>query len=115
MNYAIIIAVVTTIAGGQLLFKTVGLRMGDRGFLALLHDPTGAALFAAALALYGVVTIGRVWALRQVPLSTAYLFMAMGFIIVPVLAHFTLGETLTWRLAAGSALIVTGIALAATA
>ena len=115
MNYAIILAVVATIAGGQLLFKMVGLRMGDRGFQVLLTDTTGAALFASALVLYGLATIGWVWALRQVPLSTAYLFMALGFIIVPVLAHFALGETLTWRLAAGSLLIVGGIALAATA
>lgn len=115
INYLIILAVVSTIAVGQLLFKKVGLRMGEEGFAALLHDQTAAILFATSLALYGIATLGWVWALRQVPLQTAYLFMSLGFIIVPVLAHYVLGEILTLRIAVGSAFIIAGILIASTA
>ncbi len=115
MNYALILTVVTVIAIGQLLFKSVGLRLGDRGFFALVEDPKTAMLFATSLVLYGIATFGWIWALRQVPLSTAYLFMSLGFILVPVMAHYTFGEPITLRFAAGTALIISGILLSATA
>ena len=115
MNYALILTVVVVIAIGQLMFKSVGLRLGEKGFLTLLEDPRVAMLFVSSLALYGIATFGWVWALRQVPLSTAYLFMSLGFILVPVMAHFTFGEPITLRFAAGTALIIGGILLSATA
>ncbi|HSO48042.1 MAG TPA: EamA family transporter [Rhizobiaceae bacterium] len=114
LNYAIIIFVVMVIAVGQLIFKTVSLRLGDRGFEVLLTDHRTALLFVAALAAYGISTLGWVLALRNVPLNTAYLFMSASFIIVPVMAYFVLDEPITARLALGSALIVCGVLVAAT-
>ena len=114
MNYVLIIAVVCVLAVGQLLFKMVGLRIAGGGFQDLLHDQRGALLLAIALVLYGLATIAWIWALRQVPLSTAYMFMAMGFVLVPVMSHFVLGEALNMRIAIGSALIITGIMVSAT-
>jgi drug/metabolite transporter (DMT)-like permease len=115
LNYILIIAVVATLAVGQLLFKLVGLRIGDGGFQTLLHDQRAALLFGISLVLYGVATIAWIWALRQVPLTTAYMFMSMGFIIVPVMSHFVLGEALNLRIALGSAMIIAGIMISATA
>ncbi len=114
-NYVLIIAVVAVISIGQLLFKTVGLKMGERGFSVLYTDPSAAMLFLTSLALYGVATFGWIWALRQVPLTTAYLFMSLGFVLVPVMAHFVFGEAVTLRFAAGTLLIISGILLASTA
>ncbi len=114
-NYIIIIAVVSILAVGQLMFKTVGVRMGDKGFMALTTDHTALAIFIGSLALYGIATIGWIWALRQVPLSTAYLFMSLGFIFVPIMSHYVLGEPLSFRIAISSALIICGILVAATA
>ena len=111
-NYILILSVVVVIAVGQLLFKTVSQRLGDAGFLTLVTDPKTGLLFLAALTIYGIATFGWVWALRQVPLSTAYLFMALGFVLVPVLAHFTFGEAVTARLAIGTMMIVGGILVA---
>jgi drug/metabolite transporter (DMT)-like permease len=113
-NYAIIITCVVVVALGQLLFKTVGTRLGANGFEAMLHDHKAAALFLLALALYGMSTLGWVLALRNVPLSTAYLFMSLSFVIVPTLAFFWLGEPLSPRFMVGSLLIVCGIVLAAS-
>jgi len=115
MNYIIILVVVSILAVGQLMFKTVGVRIGDKGFAALTTDMTALGIFLGSLALYGVATIGWIWALRQVPLSTAYLFMSLGFILVPVMSHYVLGEPLSIRIAISSALIICGILVAATA
>ncbi|MGI9350559.1 MAG: EamA family transporter [Rhizobiaceae bacterium] len=115
INYILIIAVVSTLAVGQLLFKTVGLRLGERGFLTLLDDRTTLMIFLSSLALYGVATLGWIWALRQVPLSTAYLFMSLGFILVPVISHYALGEPLNYKIALGAILIICGIMVASTA
>ena len=112
-NYAIILACVIVVALGQLLFKTVGTRLGDQGFEALLTDHKAAGLLFTALALYGMSTLGWVLALRSVPLSTAYLFMSLSFVIVPGLAWLFLGETVSMRFFLGSAMIMTGIVLAA--
>lgn len=114
-NYILIIVVVTVLAVGQLLFKMVGMRIGEGGFLSLLHDQRGAMLFGIALVLYGLATLAWIWALRQVPLSTAYMFMAMGFVLVPIMSHYVLGEALNWRIAMGSMMIIAGILVSATA
>lgn len=112
-NYAIIIGCVLVVAIGQLMFKTVGERLGDRGFEALLGDVPTALLFGLALAAYGASTFGWVLALRHVPLSTAYLFMSASFILVPAMAWAVLGEPISTRLVIGGAMIVGGIAIAA--
>jgi len=113
-NYLIILACVLVVAVGQLLFKNVGLRLGSSGLEGLLSDYRAAGLFLTALFLYAVSTLGWVLALRQVPLSTAYLFMSLSFVIVPVLAYYFLDETLSIKTMIGSALIISGILVAAT-
>jgi len=113
MNYVIIIIVVATLAIGQLLFKTVGVRLGDKGFSALLHDRQTLMIFLSSLALYGVATLGWIWGLRQIPLSTAYLFMSLAFVLVPLAAWLVLGEPISTRFMYGTALIIIGIVVAA--
>ena len=68
----------------------------------------------SSLALYGLTTLGWVWILRNVPLHLAYPFMGLAFLIVPTLAWIFLGEPLHWRTLAGGALILAGVALAAS-
>ena len=113
-NYVIIIACVCVVAFGQLLFKTVSSRLGENGFEAMLSDYKTAAIFVTALFLYGISTLGWVLALRNVPLSTAYLFMSLSFVIVPIMSWFAFGEVITLRFAIGGMMIVAGIMLAAS-
>ncbi|MGB3879499.1 MAG: EamA family transporter [Diaphorobacter nitroreducens] len=105
------LACVLGISIGQLLFKKAATALP-----AALSIP---ALFQngwliAALALYGVTTLGWVWILRHAPLHLAYPFMGLAFLIVPTLAWLFLGEPLHWRTLAGGALIMAGVALAST-
>ncbi len=114
INYVIILMVVLTLAVGQVLFKTIGLKINDNGAGSLLSDYRTLALFFVSLCLYGVATIGWIWGLRQVPLSTAYLFMSLGFVLVPIAAWYLFSEPITLRYMIGAGLIVTGIAISAT-
>jgi drug/metabolite transporter (DMT)-like permease len=114
MNYFIILCVVSVLAVGQVMFKIVSTRIGDKGFSALATDYTALGIFAGSLAIYGIATIAWILAIRQVPLSTAYLFMSLAFIMVPVMSHYVLGEPLNIRIAIGGAFIIGGILIAAS-
>ena len=91
------------IAGGQILFKQAGARLQSSGapFASLAADPR----FVGAVAIYGAATLLWVQVLRSVPLTYAYSFMALTYVMVPLMAVFWLGETLTLRYALGAGLV----------
>ena len=66
-------------------------------------------LFLAALALYLVLSALWVWILSFTPLSRAYPFVALAFILVPVLASIFFSEPISLRLAIGIGLIICGL------
>jgi drug/metabolite transporter (DMT)-like permease len=68
-------------------------------------------LFIFALLLYFFSTIAWIAALRVLPLSQAYVFMSLAFVLVPLGAHFLLGEPLTLRIALGSLIVIAGVLL----
>lgn len=108
---SLLIATPIMIAAGQVLFKQTSERLitrSDAGFLSIAFDP----IFIAALFLYGFATLIWIYVLKTVPLSYAYSFMALTFVIVPLLSILFLGETLSWRYGVGSALIISGLVIA---
>lgn len=97
-----------TISGGQILFKMASGRMGDAniaGFIRLISDP----IFIVAIVIYAAATFLWVYVLRSVPLSIAYSFNALTFVIVPLLSVLLLGEVLTIRNVIGAAFIIAGL------
>lgn len=112
LSYLFVGLCVLALAAGQLMFKAVSNRLTDLS--AILDDHVSLALFAGALSLYGLSTILWVLALRQLQLSAAYPFMAIGFILVPLAAHYVFGEALGAKQLVGMGLIVIGIILSAT-
>jgi len=107
MNYTSLIAFAFLLAGGQILFKKAALAGAGQALpWALLNSWT-----VLALVLYLVATALWVWILRSTPLSTAYPFAALGFVIVPLAAHYFFGENIDYRYVLGIVLIVTGIVL----
>lgn len=64
---------------------------------------------AAAFVVYFVATILWIIALKDVHLRVAYPFAALAFFIVPTLAHFLLGESLSWNTYAGAGIIALGV------
>jgi drug/metabolite transporter (DMT)-like permease len=96
------------IALGQILFKLASRDAGAAdaaGLLGLARNP----YLLAALVIYGGGTILWIYVLKAVPLNAAYPFMALSFCLVPALAFWLLGEPMSWRGAAGVALIVAGL------
>ena len=97
-----------TISCGQILFKMASGRMGDAnaaGFIRLISDP----IFILAVVIYAAATFLWVYVLRSVPLSIAYTFNALTFVVVPLLSVLFLGEILTIRNFIGAAFIIAGL------
>ena len=114
LAYLLVLGCVAGLAVGQLIFKYVGNRIASLSWSELTAHPDVAAVFAAGVALYGVTTIFWVMALRELPLSRAYVFAALAFVLVPVGAWLVFGEKLTANYMIGVALIVTGIIVSAS-
>lgn len=90
----------------QVLFKIASVRIEAAETLGgRLFDP----VLLAALALYGGLSVAWLILLRGVPLSALYPFLALGFIVTPILAAALLGERLTPTYAVGLALICAGV------
>lgn len=104
---------VVMISSGQLLFKKAALTAGTITSIAdLRHLATNGWLWLA-LVIYGAATVMWIPILQRVPLSTAFLFNALCFVIVPVSAAMIYAESIGWRHVIGIALIVAGLAVVA--
>ena len=110
MRYLLLIAFTSLLSCGQLLFKAAAESSNGRDILSSFLN----VWMISAITLYGLGTILWVYILRSTPLSVAYPFAALGFVIVPIAAHFVYGEALGWRFAAGATLVVAGIVLIST-
>lgn len=96
------------IAAGQILFKKAAMHLPAT---PQLLDWLLNGWLIIALILYGVTTLLWVWVLRHAPLHIAYPFMALAFVIVPLLSYYFLGEPLHIKTFIGGALIVIGVSL----
>lgn len=106
-RYILLIGFTLLMSSGQMLFKIAADSGQSRPLPAALMN----GWLAAALALYGGATLLWVYILRTTPLSVAYPFAALSFVIVPIGAWTFFGEVLSWRYAAGMLLIILGILL----
>ena len=107
-------------AFGQLILKwrltSVGFELPSAGLLAqvemivrLLIDPYVFSGLAAAF----IASLTWMAALSKFELSFAYPFMALNFILVPILGMYFLGESLSFRSIFGLALIFFGVVVVA--
>lgn len=114
-TYAYVAAALALTVYGQVVIK----------LRALLHSESGSQhydLFLVAMftdpwvisALVGAVLAGAVWmlAIRKEDLSILYPFMALTFVLVPVMGMFVLGEKITPLQICGMLMIVGGVSLA---
>lgn len=107
--YAVLLTV------GQILFKQAalsavpGVSTGQR-LLGLLVSPT----FLLAILLYAALSAYWVWLLSFIPLSRAYPFVALAFVLTLASGVIIFSEPLSWRLVTGGALIVLGLLVIAT-
>ena len=100
---------VILLAIGQVLLK-IGADRADvvtdmASFVRLLSGP----VILLALVLYGVTTVLWVYTLQQVPLSRAYPFTALGFVMVPLASFLVLREPVNLSFALGVLFILVGL------
>jgi drug/metabolite transporter (DMT)-like permease len=104
-----------TMAVGQILFKRAALQItpgtGGSWLLEVARLPT----MWAAVALYAGATLLWVRILTSVPLSRAYPFAALAFVLVPAAGYLFFQEQITIRYAVGVTFIVIGVVIAAGA
>ena len=104
-----------TMAVGQILFKRAALQItpgtGGSWLLEVARLPT----MWAAVALYAGATLLWVRILTTVPLSRAYPFAALAFVLVPAAGYLLFHEPITIRYAVGVTFIVIGVVIAAGA
>ena len=112
MSWALIGASVVAAVLGQLSLK-YGLSQGDElvssEFWRLILNP----YVLAGLALYGGGALAWMGVLSRVDLSLAYPFLALNFVLVPVVAYSVLGEAVPLGRWLGIAVIVGGILIVA--
>ena len=113
IDYLCLLLVPALLSAGQFLFK----RSADSAVVdsvphfldSLLVTP----YFWAAMAIYGVATLLWVFMLSRIPLSGAMPFVALTFVIVPIISVVFLDEKLDFLQWFGMLLIIAGICIAA--
>ena len=112
LNFLLLIACVSLLSIGQLLFKLAADSFPSIfSFDSLLSFALNKYLISA-LIIYSFATFLWVWALSKMALSFAYPFMALAFIIVPILSFFVFDEPLTISSLIGGCVIIIGLTIA---
>ena len=105
-NTVFLVLTVLALSVGQVLFKLAALQMKTtQSLLQVVLNP----YLASALVVYGLATAFWVALLRQVPLHSAYPFVALAFFFVPLMGHWVLDEPLRWQTLVGALVISAGV------
>ena len=97
---------VALICVGQVLFKVVGIRLQQGGHWMDLRIGLIAGI---ALGIYAFATLLWIHVLRTTPLSKAYPYMALSFVVVPIASVLIFSEQVRPQYLIGSTLIVLGV------
>lgn len=100
------------LAVGQILFKHAADTNPPLRQAADVVGLAGNSYLWLALLVYGGATIYWIYLLQQMPLTRAYPFAALGFLLVPAFAWLAFGDTITPRYLAGVLFVVLGLYLA---
>jgi len=110
MSFFQLALIFLTIAGlsvGQILFKLAAMEL-QPWKEPILRNMLNSKLLIALL-VYGLATILWLAVLRMTPLRIAYPFVAMAFILVPLMSHYWLDEPLRITTFVGAAFIIIGV------
>jgi len=104
-----LIGTVVLLSCGQILFKIAANGMNEQG--ASIAERLLQPSLISALLIYAIATGLWVAVLRVAPLRLAYPFVALAFVIVPMLSWMWLGEPLRASGVIGGIIIVIGVAV----
>lgn len=106
----LLVGYAASLTAGQVLFKYAALTTSNAG--DKLHKLAGLALnpaFILAISIYATLSVFWVWLLMRIPLSQAYPFVALAFMLTLLAGVVLFGEPATPRLLIGGALILGGL------
>jgi drug/metabolite transporter (DMT)-like permease len=103
---------VVLIAAGQVLFKVAAAQWRIDGWSWSTLRAFLSPAMVLALIVYGATTVLWVFILRSVPLGSAFPVYALVFVLVPLAAHFALGEPWSWNAMIGAVVIMAGVFIA---
>ena len=109
LQIAALLGIPLCIAIGQILFKITSSAISGKSAGLVFEQLMRSPHFWAALVIYGTATLAWIGAIKSIPISRAYMFMALTFVYVPVFSYFVLAERVSWPQLAGTAIIVLGI------
>ena len=107
-----VIFCVTIVALGQILFKLGAESItasNDKGVYADFN-----AYIIVALIIYALSTVIWIYILRSIPLSIAYPFMSLSFILVPIASYYVFGDPINLKILTGGFFIFIGFYLVAS-
>ena len=114
LSFGQVIGLITfalSMATGQVLFKLGATKVEPatdlQGWMQLIFHP----LVITALVLYGAATFLWLWLLQRIPLTTAYPFAALAFVLVPLGGWFFFNESVNLKYVGGVTLILCGVLL----
>ncbi len=107
-----VVLTVALVCAGQLMFKHISIII-NAGAHILSVPVLGYAILAFAVS--GSGSLVWIYLLRSVELNRVYPYMAMSFVILPILSAFFFGEKLSLHYFVGIAFIALGIVAITTA
>lgn len=111
ISYAFAAVSVFSIMVGQFFFKRTAELIGGKPLISAFTNVPALTSFLTAASIYAIATVFWVIALRQLPLSRAYMLNAFSFIVLPLVAHWLLSEPLSGRFVVGAIFISIGVIL----
>lgn len=113
VQIGMLVAFSVLLASGQILFKYTAQSSPEMNSMSALLLLFRSPSMWAAVVLYGLATLLWIYILQQIPLSRAYPFVALGFILVPLAGLFLFDEVVPRIYWFGVLLIISGIYFAA--
>lgn len=100
------------LVAGQMLFKLASASIDNAGTSRdLVVSIVGNPMLWVAGALYFALSVYWVWLLSFTPMSRAYPFQALAFVLIPLAGVVLFSEPFTLRLGIGIAVIVAGVVI----
>ena len=103
------------LSAGQVLFKKTADALVADSIVRFVASLLSAPYFWAALFVYGAATLLWVFVLSRLPLTAAMPFVALTFVIVPVIGALLFGERLNLMYWIGVSVIVIGVCVTVAA
>ena len=95
---------VALVSLGQVMLRAASVASATGGWAAWMSLRT-----LAALAVYALAMSLWLYVLSRVPLTQAFAFFGLCFFLVPLMAHYFLGDPVSGSTWAGAAIIVLGV------